>query len=336
LLILGLTEWIPFAWRVKSVGVLALSFLALSLYGVAGVLAPAYAPPPIYTSLDDITISHPTMIDYPGLARLVGYDLNPESAVPGQSIAVTLYWQVTDDIDEDYSLFVNLVNAEGTRVGGRDTLAGLGRYSTSLWQPGQIIADTIPLPLTTATSGPTGLRLDIGWRGSDGKRLLTADGEATATIGLVRLAAAEPVTAVGNPITYHFGDMIDLVAMTPLPDVVSPGDTLQLTMTWQTRQTPDRDYTVFIHLLDQSGELVTQFDRPPLNGAFPTHLWQPGDVVVDTRQLPLPADLGGGTYRALVGWYRLEDLTRLPARNGAGEPVPGNAIPLFTLTVEQP
>ena len=40
-----------------------------------------------------------------------------------------------------------------------------------------------------------------------------------------------------------------------------------------------QDYTVFIHLTDAAGDFVGQSDAQPRNGAYPTGLWLPGEVI---------------------------------------------------------
>jgi hypothetical protein len=334
LLVLGLTEWLPMPWRRPAMGILTAGFLLLGVYGLVGVLAPAYGPPPIYASADDVDVTHPFTVTYPGLAQLLGYEVRPASAVPGQTIEVTLVWQVTSTTPKNYLEFVQLVNPEGQRISGRDTHPGLGRYPTSRWQPGQVIVDAIPIHVPEdVDQGPTGLRLDIGLYDERGRRLETAAGHTTTNIGLIRLAAAKPATPVGAPVQYRVGDIVELVAIASPPASVSAGDTLSYTLTWICLQSPDRDYVVFVHLLDEAGELVETYDRPPLDGAFPTHLWQAGDTVVDERQMSLPPGLPAGTYRVVAGWYHLQDLTRLPVSGNAGRPLPDAAIPLFTLNV---
>lgn len=337
LLVLGLTEWLPMPWRRSAVSALTAVFLLLGIYGLVGVLAPAYGPPPIYANTDDVEVTHPFTVEYPGLATLLGHEVSPASAVPGQSVAVTLYWQVTGTTSKDYLEFVQLVNRAGERISGRDTHPGLGRYPTSRWQPGQVIVDTIPLHIPEdVDQGPTGLRLDIGMFDDEGKRLETAAGHTTTNIGLIRLAAAEPATPIGVPVLYRISDVAELVAIASPPASVSAGDTLSYTLTWRCLQSPDRDYVVFVHLLDEAGQLLVAYDRPPLDGAFPTHLWQPGDTVVDQRQMSLPPDLPPGTYRVVAGWYHLEGLSRLLVSDEAGRPLPSAAIPLFTLNVGAP
>ncbi|HET6447096.1 MAG TPA: hypothetical protein VFI27_21235, partial [candidate division Zixibacteria bacterium] len=70
------------------------------------------------------------------------------------------------------------------------------------------------------------------------------------------------------------------------------------------------DYTTFVHLVDEQGNLVTQSDSIPDNGSSPTHIWRSGDVIRDTHTLTANAPTAGSL---LIGAYDLETLTRLAA-----------------------
>ena len=130
------------------------------------------------------------------------------------------------------------------------------------------------------------------------------------------------------------GDKVGLVLPDGDVETAVPGETLAFNLTWYALAQPDADYIVFMHLLDETGNMVQAYDRPPQNGAFPTRLWQPGDTVEDAWQIPLPEDLAVGEYQLVAGWYRLDDLSRLPATDPAGNLFPNAAIPLLTFQIK--
>jgi hypothetical protein len=70
-----------------------------------------------------------------------------------------------------------------------------------------------------------------------------------------------------------------------------------------------QDYTVFIHLVDETGQPVAQIDRPP--DGRPTDDWQPGEMIMDSFTIPLPPDLPDGDYTWITGFYYLPTLERL-------------------------
>src|SRR3972149_5001323 len=93
---------------------------------------------------------------------------------------------------------------------------------------------------------------------------------------------------------------------------------MSLTLSWRATRQPDDDYTVFIHLLGPSGEVVAQADSQPQAGQYPTRYWDAGEQVSDGHQLMLPADLPSGEYRLQAGMYRLATGEGLQGRGGAG------------------
>jgi hypothetical protein len=105
------------------------------------------------------------------------------------------------------------------------------------------------------------------------------------------------------------------------------GSTLQVTLYWRCESPLPLDYTTFVHVRNAAGETVAQKDQPPLQGAYPTSLWSPGEIIADKLDLALPGDLPAGTYSLVVGWY--------DATTGARLPVPDQTDNSMTLrTVE--
>lgn len=334
LYVLGLAEWFPDRRRAALLPILALAMLALAVYGLVGVLAPAYAPPPRYASADEINPRHPADVTYPGLAHLIGYDTAPDPLHPGDVLRITFYWQVLGTSNTDYTFFVQVFGRGGTKIGARDTHPGLGRYPTSRWQPGEVIADTVPVPIEADADAPVGLRLDTGFYLPDGPRLAASDGRVTVSLGPVRLAAREPATPTGLPAACRLGDGVRLVAWEPdWSGPVRPGETLLFTLYWACDAPLGRPLNVFVHLAAEDGLPMAQGDGPPMGGDYPTQLWAAGDMVADPRVVALPNDLPPGRYKLLVGLYSLETGERLPAFDASGARLANDAIPLAEVEV---
>jgi hypothetical protein len=96
-----------------------------------------------------------------------------------------------------------------------------------------------------------------------------------------------------------------------------PGSALHLVLYWRTQATVEERYTVFTQLFDPYGELVAQQDNWPVQGLAPTDTWQPGVVVRDPYQLPVPAEVAPGIYRLLVGLYTAERRQMLTLADGS-------------------
>ncbi len=91
---------------------------------------------------------------------------------------ITLYWQATAPVPEDYQVFVHVLDTEGKQVGGEDSTPVNNQYPTSQWRVGISIADhhiiTFDSPLPSGTYS-----IQVGlYRLNDGMRLpITPIGE---------------------------------------------------------------------------------------------------------------------------------------------------------------
>jgi hypothetical protein len=144
-------------------------------------------------------------------------------------------------------------------------------------------------------------------------------------------------TGPQNLAAFAFEPGVQLVGYDLAPSPHHPGETLRLQLYWRALEPLAEDYTVFVHVLSEggAGQLVTQQDNPPVRGTRPTSTWEPGVVVVDPYDLPIPSDTPLGEYVVAVGLYRWPDLSRLPVRDGEGAPIPDDRVLLTTVHVEQ-
>lgn len=115
------------------------------------------------------------------------------------------------------------------------------------------------------------------------------------------------------------GGEIHLLSYNLPVEEVRPGETLPLILFWQRQGALiPQDYTVFVHLVDESGHLWAQHDGPPQGGGWPTSTWPKQEIVADVHMIEVPADLPPGTYELRVGFYLLSTMERLPVFTGPG------------------
>lgn len=101
-----------------------------------------------------------------------------------------------------------------------------------------------------------------------------------------------------------------------LPQTLQPGDALALSLLWESLQSVDYDYQVFVHFLDRDGNKVAQRDGQPVQWLRPTSTWQPGERIVDHYGLLLPPSTPTGRYTIAVGLYDPITGQRLPVSAG--------------------
>jgi hypothetical protein len=86
------------------------------------------------------------------LARLVATylpfgGLDGAQVRPGEALTIGLYWRALDPTDTSYTLFVQVLDEAGAKIGQVDRLPCLGGCPTTTWQPGDLIGEWIPIPI---------------------------------------------------------------------------------------------------------------------------------------------------------------------------------------------
>lgn len=118
------------------------------------------------------------------------------------------------------------------------------------------------------------------------------------------LATAVPATSL----SVQFGEGIRLLGYD-----LDVHDQIGLVLYWRSEQPVAESYDVFVHVLNEQGEIVAQADSVPVAGLAPTTRWQPGDIIRDGYTIPLPSALPAGEYTLRAGLYRRETGERLTA-----------------------
>ncbi len=104
------------------------------------------------------------------------------------------------------------------------------------------------------------------------------------------------------PLGGQFGDEARLLGYDLHPPPRS-GQPLVVTLYWRALTTPAGDRFVYLRLVDEQGHVWARADSPPVMGLWPTTRWQPGMLVEDAYELPIPPGTPPGTYRLEVGLY---------------------------------
>ncbi|MHB1355715.1 MAG: ArnT family glycosyltransferase [Anaerolineae bacterium] len=146
---------------------------------------------------------------------------------------------------------------------------------------------------------------------------------AYARPALLGKAAIPPIT---HRLDARFADKVRLLGYDLAPSQVNPGESVSVTLYWQSLTSISENYSVFIHLVDRDDLIVGQRDVYPGQGTFPTSLWQPGDTFADTYVIPVGSTvLTPNQLQVVVGLYQLTDGTRLDIKDAGGSNL-GDAI----------
>jgi hypothetical protein len=115
---------------------------------------------------------------------------------------------------------------------------------------------------------------------------------------------------------------------------LQPGERLYLTLFWQSDAKISEDYTVFVHLYDQSERLWGQKDGPPMGGSYPTSRWQLDERLADRYEVLPDPQTPAGEYRLAVGMYVLATGERLPVIGDEGILMGADRVLLAMMIVE--
>ncbi len=258
-----------------------------------------------------------------GPVTLLGYKL-PESAIlPGHLAPLELFWQVHETPATDFVVQVELLDQEGEVMVSFASPPTRADYPPTAWQPGELLQGRAPLVLSGSIP-PGEYRLRLTLRDPSGEQAI---GRSIVLDEAVEVGAWPTVTElpdIETPLRADFGQpaLIELhgYELTEEPGVLS------LTLFWRSASaTIPENYSVFVHLVNEGGEIVAQADGAPAQGLRPTIGWRDGEVIVDNYRLALPPDLPSGVYRLYVGLYDPADFSRLPV-TVEGESQPGDRL----------
>jgi hypothetical protein len=107
-------------------------------------------------------------------------------------------------------------------------------------------------------------------------------------------------------VDHVFGGIISLVGCECSLDDFAPGSEVRLRFYWRALQTPNHNYSVFVHvrLLD-SDTLIAQTDGTPGSIRRPTRTWALSSETLVSAPfiLSIPNDIPQGDYRLMIGIY---------------------------------
>ena len=324
LLFVGLTAWT--APRHSWVLALILSILLLvaSVIAPFRYIAPAYARPErvhleeVPPGIQDVDVAFGDKL------FLLGYSLGQSSVTVGNTLQIRLYWLGLRRMSDDYTVSVRLYGRQEQQIGALDTYPGGGNYATRLWLPGEVVCDDYAIPVAQDARAPAAIIVRLGvYVGPEREYLPALDARGqeighTIEIARSRIAPLESISYLPQQdlctpaCAVNLGDKMMFIGHGLYPQNPSAGDTWEIDLYWQALRQISRDYTVFLHLVDQNDAIVAQIDEQPLAGDYPTHLWEIDEQVRDSHRLPLPEDLPAGEYRLRVGLYWLKTGERLP------------------------
>ncbi len=260
--------------------------------------------------------------------QLLGYTLPSQDLEPGAITFVTLFWKPLVQPREDYEVFIQLWDDEQRSLSGAHDFPWGGMYRTRIWQPDEVVVthhwiEVSPDLGVGRYSLVAGLfrllhneNVSVVGEDTDIERQLVRAGDLRFPPPPPTFIGAPPLRRV------QFGELFSVAGLdfersneTLLGNnwTLVPGDQLNVDVLWEVYSRPQKDYSVFLHLVqspDQSP--VAQTDQM-IGGAFPTGAWRTNERFHDRLTLRIPDKLKPGNYDVLLGVYFWQTGERLPA-----------------------
>lgn len=107
-----------------------------------------------------------------------------------------------------------------------------------------------------------------------------------------------------------FGHVMALAGYARNGDVLTAGASLNLVLFWQLRQRPERQYSIFAHLLDAEGRVVGEYDA----NRYQTNFWRAAgdEMLLSYYPIQLKPGTAPGPYQLEIGVYHQPTGERLP------------------------
>lgn len=268
----------------------------------------------------------------PGL-RLLRAGISQSHLVAGETAYTILEFTASRKINSDYLLVAELADTDRGLVWASAQQKPLyNQHPTSLWHPEEKMLNILPIPLPPDIPvGDYNVTLTVESGAGSSEAVMSEVIVGRVTVGsLDALPDFNPLPPV------RFGKLGQLLGYRFQDPGGWPGGSIPLVLYWQPLERGDKDYSVFVHLVDGSGQIVAQDDAYPGGGDYPTSEWVPGSIVPDYHQIALPVDLTPGRYGLWTGIYYWKTGERLPATSSRGAQIENDALFLAGITVEPP
>lgn len=270
-----------------------------------------YAVPPAAPSTE---IQNRLQVTLGDEVALLGYNLPTDRVRSGEILQLTLFWQALTRPEERHKVFVQVLDEANHIVGQRDSEPGGGAKITTIWQPGQVIADNYGVIIRPGTP-PGSYRLQVGMYELDSGRRLLANSEDKVVLQPIEVLRPEepPPLAVldiqhRKEIGYGklalLGYDLHKLGWEHQPEApLYPGDVLHLSLYWKALRTPEVEFRLNLKLMDRKEDIWWAAEgTQPAGQGYPTTQWRESEVVRGQFHIVLPAEAPPGRYRV---WAQL-------------------------------
>jgi hypothetical protein len=238
-------------------------------------------------------------VNFANKLSLLGMNLATPAVTSGESIALTLFWQAQQPLDDDYWVSLRLVDQFGRVVSTlNDRLAGYA-YPTTRWQARTTVPGSFRLLVMPATA-PGEYQLQVivfslaRAQSLDVLDQRGAPSGVSAIVGKVSVRAPERPPAIeslglANVLRLPMGGDMELLATSLSDRTVRQGETISFAIAWRNSARLTQDYAARLRLV-ADGKLLSDISAPLAGTDYPTSRWPAGSIVRTQYELTIPAD----------------------------------------------
>lgn len=130
------------------------------------------------------------------------------------------------------------------------------------------------------------------------------------------------ITCTNVMLPVNFQVPIQLTSYAIVNDTLSRGDTLVVLLNWQATGKVDRNYTIFVHLIDHAGHFIEGYDAEPQRGRLPTSALRPNQKFTSAAIISIPYDIPvSDDYSLEIGLYHQPTMQRMMIVDVQGQPM---------------
>lgn len=241
-----------------------------------------------------------------------------ETTAPADTaLTLALRWHCQEAVRQRYGVTIRLQDAMGHSTGwpvvARDYVLMDGRmWTAEHWPAGHEVTTYHVLPLPAGVP-PLSYTLTIGLYAQthDGLRPVEVEGAAQGqwlALGTIRLTPALGLSdnpygvsiappALPQPVAMADGFL--LLGARLDRQVLSPGQSLFVTLHWEATHAPLPDLHPRLALI-QTGQELDAVESAPVGGRYPTWRWRDGETVIEHRRLTLPPWASAGRAEVVL------------------------------------
>ncbi len=261
-----------------------------------------------------------------GDVEFMGYRIEPDRLSAGVLPRATVCWRSLREDERlpvPYAFAFHIVGTDGTVFYARDSYPGLGLYTN--WQPGRAFCDRFTIEQRQQPVPGHGYRVAIGLF-DPGSLERVPENDGKTFVGWIAAPAEALTDAERARAEFNFEGVY-------LLDVsrTQSRDSFSVRAEWGTGDWQPRPLTVFIHLIGENNQLVTQLDLPLGGDDYPAALWGDNErTFATTYEVPLPESLPPGEYSILLGVYDSQTLERRAVVDTSGAAQGDNVVRVGT------